>query len=385
MINCICARGQQNAICANAHVVNGARLDFYPELVTHFADTDEHTSCIEWATYAANALDTMAHGIVIPLSGFELDADMHSFVVRNCVQAIARALIKRWGLEQMFVEFDKPQTTQVFNGKSLRTLLPHHDGGNSSFLTPSRCELENWRPSDRRTFPSVISTTRTHKLYQGFVVRAVGQGHSLTPYYDVVSLLKLAFQHRTGREPPSLHALVEFCAGNLRHSLSIIRQAGGGYVQLGPLLGITDPRRVLVNLHNIDAPLYDEDRAFFSQDFRAGQPEALSVFDAIVAEATGIGWQSLRERTERCLKSDANDIVLGHNIALMHGGLCGGEDRVLDPVCFVMADAEGRRTNTGYLRHGRRRLLVHECMAYSSFSVGDCADAATYQRGPWLR
>ncbi|RVE96415.1 hypothetical protein CN172_20435 [Sinorhizobium meliloti] len=341
MMNCICARGQQNAICANAHVVDGARLDFSLELIWRFAEGAQDAICLDWATYASNALDTMAHGIVIPLSNIELDADMHSSVVRNCVQAIANALVKRWGLERMFVEFDKPQTTQVFNGSNLRTLLPHHDGGNSSFLTPSRCELASWSPSDRRTFPNVISTTRTHKLYQGFVVRAAGQGHSLTPYYDVVSLLKLAFEHRTGREPPSLHALVEFCAGNLRHSLSVIRQAGGGYVQLGALLGITDPRQVLVNLHNIDAPLSDEERAFFSGDFRAGQPEALSVFDAIVVEATGIRWQSLRERTEHCLKSDEKDIVLGHNITLMHGGLCGGEERVLDPVCFVMADAEG--------------------------------------------
>jgi hypothetical protein len=321
-----------------------ARVPLPGEVVARLAAGRSDGDCARWADQVAHRIDTACHGVVIPFSAVCDDDATAAVLARAAAEEIVAALRRRWSLHALAVEYGAPQTTGVAPGKRTRTLLPHHDGGNSSYLTPSRLDLADWRIEDRRTSPARVTTTRAHKLYQGFLVRNAGEAESLTSYYDLLAMMMTAFAHRSGAAWPDVAALVRDCAGNLRHAIARLRAWGGGYVQLGALLGVRDPKYLLVNLHNIDDAFSAAELAAFPQIGnlgRDGASPAMALFDAMIRDATGLSWSQLCARTERCVESRARDLVLGHNILLMHGALRGGADRLLEPICAVLDEPAG--------------------------------------------
>lgn len=298
--------------------------------------------CAAWADGVTSAIDGAAHGVIIPLGELCRDQATAMLAARAVAEHLVASWRRRWSLDDLTPEIGADQVTEVAPGKRTRSLLPHHDGGNSSYLTPSCADVATWAAELRRTAPRQISTTRAHKLYQGFVVLQTGEGDSITPYYDLVTMLMLAYRHQNGVEWPSLPELQEKCARDLRRSIGLIQAQGGGYIQLGALLGASDPKHILVNLHNTDAPFNDAELAAFPE-IRNGSPSPVqSLFEEMIVETTGLPWPAVCELTEQGLRTEQFDFVLGHNVILMHGGLNGGPSRLLHPICAVLQEAAGR-------------------------------------------
>ena len=313
-----------------------ARVPLPAELLAKFRHNARDRACSAWAERAAARVDSLPHGIVVPLGGDATDPETATIAVRGVAEEIIGALGRRWSLDRLTPEYGSPQTTSVGRDKRARTLLPHHDGGNSSYLTPSRLDVPAWSAENRRTFPARITTTRSHKLYQGFLVQSVGEADSITPYYDLAALLKLAFRHQTGSDCCDVVSLQKWCHGNLDYSIGLIRASGGGYIQLGALLGSRNPKHLLVNLHNLNDGFGEAEIAAFP-DIADVAPARL--FDEMIRQTTGLCWPDLCMRGEWRLETGTYDFVFGHNILLMHGGINGGASRLLDPVCAVVEEA----------------------------------------------
>jgi hypothetical protein len=60
------------------------------------------------------------------------------------------------------------------------------------------------------------------------------------------------------------------------------------------------------------------------------------VFCHQVLMATGLTWDAFRERWEVMVPGEHCDLLFGHNLTMLHGGLAGGARRVLDPLCLVV-------------------------------------------------
>jgi hypothetical protein len=323
----------------------GARVPIPAELLLKFRLGMRDRQCSLWAEDAAARVDGLPHGIVVALDGDSSDHETATIAARGVAEAIIAALGRRWSLDRLMPEYGPLQTTSVGHDRRTRTLLPHHDGGNSSYLTPSRLDVPEWPVEDRRTFPTRVTTTRAHKLYQGFLVQTVGGGESVTPYYDLVTLLMLAFRHQTGAACSSVVSLQKWCAGNLSYAMGMIRARGDGYIQLGALLGARNPRHVLVNLHNLNDGFSEAELSEFPEIAPHGSAvsnPAAKLFDEIILETTGLCWPEACMTAERRLETGKFDLVFGHNILLMHGGINGGADRLLDPICAVIEQPSGQ-------------------------------------------
>ncbi len=317
-----------------------ARVPLPAELLSKFRRNARDRECSTWAEAAAARVDSLPHGIIVPLGGDGADHETVAIAVRGVAEEIVGALRRRWSLDKLTPEYGSPQTTSVGRDKRARTLLPHHDGGNSSYLTPSRLDVPAWSADKRRTFPARVTTTRSHKLYQGFVVQSVGEEDSITPYYDLASLLKLAFRHQNGSDCCDVVSLQKWCHGNLDYSIGLIRASGGGYIQLGALLGSRNPKHLLVNLHNLNDGFSEAEIAAFPEIGDVACTPA-RLFDEMILETTGRCWRDICMADEWRLETGRYDFVFGHNIVLMHGGINGGASRLLDPVCAAVEEASG--------------------------------------------
>jgi hypothetical protein len=52
-------------------------------------------------------------------------------------------------------------------------------------------------------------------------------------------------------------------------------------------------------------------------------------------------WPEFRRRYEIMVPSERYDLVIGHNLTMLHGGLAGGPDRLLEPLCLVVDEPSG--------------------------------------------
>ncbi|WNJ89609.1 hypothetical protein [Bosea sp. 685] len=304
-------------------------------------DNDEVRSL---ARRIVKAMDTLPHGVNVRLGPWVATSDEAKEAAVTIATIAARELAEKWALTELSVEVDKPQISAVQSGAQYRTLLPHHDGGNCSFLTPSKRHVESWQVSDRTSQVAEVSTTRNHKLYQGFLVQEVGDRESLTPYYDLTEILADQFHVEKGRAPSSITELAAHLGSNLLHSLSVLREHGGGYVQLSSILGSKELIYLLVNIHHSHYVFSDREVNLFpdlstitsnSRESTESTP-VLYLFDKMWESRLGINWEQARKRYEHVVSTQKHDLVLGHNIILMHGGLNGGTNRILDPICLVM-------------------------------------------------
>jgi hypothetical protein len=312
-----------------------------------------------FADEQARRIDERPHGITIRLGQHTGDADVARAWAHRLAFALRAALVRRGAPDDMDVELDVAQESQVRPGQQYRTLLPHHDGGNASFLSPSALDDPQAGPALRRTSPPTVTTTRRHKMYQGFFLRAAGDFASVTTYYDLLAMARVACRRAqgTGADTPDV---ARWLGDNLRRTLALIEARGGSYVTLGGMLGSRDHVQCLTAVHLADAQ-FSEAQLTLCPELRAWQwlgDERYSpteqLFDSALMTVLGHGWPATRERYEVGVPGADYDLMMGHNITLLHGGWRGGRGRIIEPICFTLGSPAGAAYEQWLWRAWRR-------------------------------
>ncbi|MGW1073088.1 hypothetical protein [Streptomyces sp. NPDC002537] len=260
------------------------------------------------------------------------------------------ALLVRGAPAGMRLEVDKPQPTYVPEGFTTRTLLPHHDGQHCSYLTPSLLDAPDWDPAWREFGSAGYTTTPAHKMYQGIFLPAAGEGLSVTTYYDWLAIIEDTLDRRavpTGHDPVGTAA--RWLGHNVRTALERQSEHGCPYPSFGAMLGLEEPLWHGLSFHHGEAELTEEDRirypAAVPLSGRCACEEcrgaAARLFCHQVTMATGSTWASFRSRWEVLVPGDQCDLVFGHNLTMLHGGLAGGPGRLIEPLCLVVDNPSG--------------------------------------------
>jgi hypothetical protein len=245
------------------------------------------------------------------------------------------------------LEVDRPQETFVPEGFPTRTLLPHHDGGHCSYLTPSREDVVDWNPAWRTFSTSGYTTTEAHKLYQGIFVADPGEALSATTYYDWIRILEDVRADR-GMDV-DVPATAAWLGANVRRALELQDLHGSAYPSLGALLGVNELAFQAVSFHHAEAalPAAAKERFPILVPLARRCPcgscvgETERVFCHVVLLATGLTWAAFRARYELLVPNERYDLVFGHNLTMLHGGLAGGRGRVIEPLCLVVDEPSG--------------------------------------------
>lgn len=315
---------------------------------------------ISWLDDVAEMLDVLPHGIALRLNQHVDSMAAGRRLAHALAQAICDALVRRGAPTRLAVEIDQEQSSEVAEGRRYRTLLPHHDGGNASFLTPSVLDDSSFGVQQRRTYVSAVTTTRRHKMYQGFLLRSPGDYASITTYYDLLAVLRAAHYHQSANPSVTPEELARWTGGNLRRALSLMQSLGGTYVTLAGLLGSASPTHVVTAVHCAEDSFSAEDVIRFPdlQPLVQGGQSDLSpverLFDQVLHATLGKGWLECRQHFELGVPGGAYDLLLGHNLTLLHGGWRGGRGRVIEPICFVVDDPSGDEYER-WLWHAWRR------------------------------
>ncbi|MBM9508485.1 hypothetical protein [Actinacidiphila acididurans] len=280
-------------------------------------------------------------------------------------ERIRAALIARGAPAQMRLEIDRPQQTYVPEGFSTRTLLPHHDGQHCSYLTPSLQDAPDWDPAWREFGSSGYTTTPAHKMYQGIFLPDVGEGLSVTTYYDFLGVIDDVLDRRgidLGDDRPA--AAARWIGDNLRRGLERQPEHGCVYPSFGAMLGLEEPHWHGLSFHHSEAVLTKEERVRFpaavplTQRCACGEceGEAARLFCHQVLMATGLTWAQFRRRWEVLAPGEHCDLLFGHNLTMLHGGLAGGPGRIIEPLCLVMDNPSGAEYERWLAASWRRAL-----------------------------
>lgn len=258
-------------------------------------------------------------------------------------------LIDRGAPPQMRLEVDKPQQTYVPEGFMTRTLLPHHDGQHCSYLTPSLLDVPDWDPALREFGDSGYTTTPAHKMYQGIFLADPGEGLSVTTYYDWLGVIDQVVRDRglsldAARANDSVAATAAWFGANLRKMHERQPEHGCPYPSLGAMLGLREPMWHGLSFHHSENDLSSEERRRYpaalplSRRCPCGRCDgsAARLFCHQLLAATGMNWLAFRDRWEIQAPGEQCDLLIGHNLTMVHGGLAGGPGRLLEPLCLVV-------------------------------------------------
>jgi hypothetical protein len=267
------------------------------------------------------------------------------------VDGLREALLRAGGPEDLRVEVGKVQETHVSPGYATRTLLPHHDGGHCSYLTPSRLDLPGWEPARRRFAEQGLyaHSSPSHKLYQGIFIVDPGEAESITTYYPWLQILADGYRAARGREPTATPELATWLGDNLLRTLELQGQHGGRYPTLAASLGSSSLVFHGLSPHCAEDDVTRDDCERFPQlrelvrccPCGACRAAAERLFCHSLLESLGLSWPAFRERYEFRVASERFDLVMGHNLVLLHGGLRGGASRRLEPISLVVDEPAG--------------------------------------------
>ena len=117
---------------------------------------------------------------------------------------------------------------------------------------------------------------------------------------------------------------------------------------MGAALGSRDLVQHGVSCHMAEADFSERERDRFPElvDL-AGCPcagcegPAQRLVCDMLHKTTGLTYPAFRRGFEVCVPSEQGDLVMGHNLRLLHGGLMGGPGRLLEPLCLVIDRPEG--------------------------------------------
>ncbi|WP_181727377.1 hypothetical protein [Streptomyces sp. PT12] len=271
-------------------------------------------------------------------------------LAKALAERLRAALIARGAPAAMRLEVDRPQATHVPEGFATRTLLPHHDGQHCSYLTPSTHDVPEWAPAWREFGGSGWTTTPAHKMYQGIFLPDVGEGLSVTTYYDWLGIIDDVRERRgigPGGDRPA--AAARWLGANLRASLARQPEHGCAYPSFGAMLGLDEPFWHGLSFHHAEAELTKEERVRYpaavplARRCACGEceGEAARLFCHQVLTATGLTWRRFRSRWEVLAPGERCDLLFGHNLTTLHGGLAGGPGRIIEPLCLVVDSPSG--------------------------------------------
>jgi hypothetical protein len=327
-----------------------AYIDITQSLASSFLEGYRSSEVIEWAVEVARRVNRLPSGVVFRIGKLRLPLESSRRLAHTIAYSLCESLQRLGTPTDMTVEIDRSQNTSVTTGYQVRTLLPHHDGGHCSYLTPSRKDDPSWTATLRRfSKEEGYTTTQAHKLYQGIFVTDPGEGLSVTPYFDLIPILCRAYTHTTGLPAHSIKQLASWLGKNIRASLALQDQHRSRYLTLGATLGAQKLLYLGVAIHYAEADFKAEEVERFPElnEFRkigqkqSARPPAESFLNQVLIDTIGLTWEDFREEYEICLPSERYDFVLGHNLVLLHGGLMGGKSRLLEPICMVVNDPVG--------------------------------------------
>lgn len=324
-----------------------AYIDIPSDLVPVFLENGQSPELMEWADNAAERLNTLSSGIVFRIGKLRLTIEASRSLAHAIAAVICKSLQRSGAPVNMTVEIDRLQKTPVVTNYQVRTLLPHHDGGHCSYLSPSLKDDTSWTASLRRFSSEGYTTTQAHKLYQGIFITDPGEGLSITTYYDMLRMMSRAYSYATGTSDQPVERVATWLGNSIKASLALQSQHKSRYLTLGAALG----GQKLV-YHGI-AVLYAEARFTdeqierfpeleeYNRDGQSQVPPVERFMSQITLDTMGLTWDEFREEYEICLPSERFDFVLGHNLTLLHGGLMGGKRRLLEPICMVVDSPVG--------------------------------------------
>ena len=293
----------------------------------------------DWFMARARFIEDQSVGIVFKISDLQLPlAESRQLAIRTA-KAINAALIRLGAPSDMHMEVDQVQETYVVDNRATRTLLPHHDGGHATYLTPCVADDPSWA-TELRTFSETGFTSHAHKLYQGFFIQEAGEYESLTSYYDLLAILRDAYLHQHRTTEVTIPKLQSWLGGNLRRLFELRKSYPFNYVNLGALFGSTKLEHLVIDIHYREAPVRPEQKRFFPNLFPsdAGRfySETAYLMDQVCLTTLGFGWEQFRERYEVVVQNATFDFIIGHNLNLLHGGIDAGGGRLIEPICLVM-------------------------------------------------
>ncbi|RGD55443.1 hypothetical protein DR950_39410 [Kitasatospora xanthocidica] len=299
----------------------------------------------EVVTEAATAL--RRHGFVVfRIGALRWDEDRSRDVAHQLTAALRTRLVRDGAPGEMYLEADAAQPTPVPDARQVRTLLPHHDGQHSSYLTPSLLDDPEWDPTLRTFSDTGYTTTHPHKLYQGIFIAHPGEGLSVTTYYDWLRILDDVKELRGDTGDLSTP---RWLARNIRDSFAATRRNGSAYPTVAGFLGLTEEALLATPLLHCERPLAEAVKERFpllrslSTRCPCGecQGEVRRVFCHVTTLGAGLNWREFRERYEILAPSERFDLLLGDNLTMHHGGLAGGPGRVIEPLCLVLDEPRG--------------------------------------------
>lgn len=316
------------------------------EVRARIADTSSHPDVERWSLAAARRLDSLDHGLVFCIGCLDLGYERSRALALAITSTLCSSLRILGAPNHMRVEVDIAQTTRVFPGHRTRTLLPHHDSAHCSYLTPSLVDDPTWSPALRSTSDHGITTTQTHKLYSGFFVAEAGEALSITTYYNKAAILRRAQELATKTLRPSPVTLARWLGSNIRQTFALRTEHPFRYLTLGAALGARLVCQRVVPVHWAEACFSAEEVERFPElrcynDLAPAEHPALHFLSDLLEEALGMSWSQFQNHYESRVPSVQHDLVIGHNLTLMHGGLDGGMKRVLEPICLVVDSASG--------------------------------------------
>ncbi|AVT38632.1 hypothetical protein C6W10_21775 [Plantactinospora sp. BB1] len=350
--------------------------------IVRFASTDQYLDCAELVhgedtEAAARALAERAvplvqraGSVVFRLGRLRLGIEDSRALSRAICEALRRALVAGGAPASMRLEHDRAQSTHVPSGYPTRTLLPHHDGQHCSYLTPSTRDDPSWLPEWREFGRSGYTTTPAHKMYQGVFIADPGEALSVTTYYDWLDLLTTVYaeRHRVPAAEVPLRTVAEWLGRNLRAALDRQAKHGSPYPTIGAMLGVEEPMWHGLSFHHAEAELSGEDRERYPMSGPLAKAcpcgdcvgDTARLFCHQTLLATGRDWRQFRARWEVCAPSERFDLLFGHNLTMLHGGLAGGGHRVIEPMCLVVDEPSGPEYEDWLAASWRRRLPVGE-------------------------
>jgi hypothetical protein len=286
--------------------------------------------------------------VAVRVSELGLDAATARRLAVAVVGELRSALVEAGLPASARVEADRVQSTHVPRGAGTRTLLPHHDGGHCSYLTPSIHHVPAWDPCDRSFSDAGYCTTAAHKLYQGIFVVDPGEAASVTTYYPWLRLVQHAYSRQTGRRP-SLLPVAVWLGANIAAARRERGVTGALYPPIGACLGASSRAARWFVPHCAEAELPPEELARSPELGRMGSSCACTacagptgrVLCGILEETLGLTWAELRRRFELRVRTRRHDLVVGHNLMLVHGGADGGPSRRVEPISIVVAEPAG--------------------------------------------
>lgn len=309
---------------------------------------DESTLSRELPGLAAAATDVLEeHGVVVFRIGrLRLGEEESRRRAYGVAEAMRRALVARGAPDGLSVECGKVEKT-VFNGDhATRTMLPHHDGGHTSYLTPSAVDEPDW-PVQRPSFADTgFTTTPAHKMYQAIFIIDPGEALSVTTYYDWLRIIE---DSRKAQGNGDDHRLTAWYGENITRMVSERQRFAFGYPTLaGMLRQVRDAVDLMPLLRSEEAlPTAAKQQYPDLSQIVSACPcgtcsgETMRAFCHVVSRSVQLSWPEFRERYEVLVPTERYDLPFAHNLTMLHGGLCGGRERLMEPICLTVHEPGG--------------------------------------------